>query len=136
MSEANLARRLTAKLAPKIDFWHRVENKVHLGTPDVFYSANGHMGAVELKHLHTYPKRASTPLRFNHFTTDQVGCIEGFGKNNRFSFILVQVALDHYLFEHAFARELQLEQPRIWWERWARGIWRRRLDYDQLASIL
>lgn len=136
MSEATLSRRLVAKMGPKVHYWHCVENKVALGTPDVFYSANGHLGCVELKHLHEYPKRASTPLRFKHFTTDQVGCIEGFGKGNRFSFVLVQVMTDHYLFEHAFARELQLEQPRIWWEKWARGIWHGRLDYNQLAAIL
>lgn len=136
MSEAALSRRLVAKLAPKLGFWHRVENKVHLGTPDVFYSANGHMGAVELKHIHEYPKRASTPLRFNHFTVEQVACIEGFGKGQIYSFVLVQVMTDHYLFEHDHARELQLAQPRIWWEKWARGIWKGRLDYDQLAAIL
>lgn len=136
MAEAGLSRRLVQKLAPKLDFWHRIENQVELGTPDVTYCNWGHGGWVELKHVSKYPAREATPIRFKRFTLEQVACIEAFGKGQHYSWLLVQVGADHYLFHWKVVRELQKCQPRRWWEENAYKIWTRRLDYHQLANIL
>ena len=137
MSEANLSRRLVKKLAPHLDFWHRVENSVADGTPDVFYVSSTGMGAVELKHIVHYPKRPATALRFKRFTIDQVNCIEAFGaEGNGKSWILVQVELDHYLFNWTMARSLQAGRPREWWETNCLIKFKRTVNYLQLANIL
>ena len=137
MSEHALSRRLVKKLAPKMYRWDRIENSVATGTPDVFYVGMRRPGWVELKHCHDYPKQPTTPIRFKRFTPDQVKTIEAYGGTHMLgSWVLAQVAGDHWLFSWDKARELAEGQPLIWWQENNFMFWPRRLDYDQLAGLL
>ena len=136
MSESALSRRLVKKLAPKLQRWDRIENSVGTGTPDVFYVGMRWPGWVELKHCHDYPKQPTTPIRFKRFTPDQVKTIEAYGQCRMGSWVLAQVAADHWLFDWTAARELAAGQPLIWWEENVHTVWKSRLDYDQLARLL
>jgi hypothetical protein len=108
--EARLGQRLGQKLG--VDFWHRVENSVQEGTPDVFMINDGAGAWCELKHVHTYPKRPATPIRFHRFTVTQAAIIEEIGRLGVASTVLVQIGADHYVFPHTAARELRIGQPR------------------------
>lgn len=136
MSEANLSRRLTQKIKPLMDSWHRIENRVAVGTPDVWFGVGHFGGWVELKHVADYPKMPTTPIRFKHFNIDQVNTLEEFGRAQGRVWILVQVASDHWLFRWDAARMLQLEQALPWWEMHARARWIGRLDYQNLSETL
>lgn len=137
MSEASLSRRLVQKLAPRLVLFERIENSAGVGTPDT-YGENWHRAFwLELKHVHEYPKRPTTPIRFKRYTIEQARCIERLGKSGLVgSWILIQVEADHWLFDHTKAIELQKMQPREWWEMHAFRVWERRLDYDELAGLL
>ena len=136
MSETNLSRRLVKKVKHQIDVWHRIENGVEVGTPDVYYAVSGHGGWVELKHVHEYPRMPTTPIRFKRFTLEQVDTIETFGQSCGWSWVLIQIELHHYLFHWDRVRELQIGQPRSWWEDNAYKIWTRPMDYKEFVSIL
>lgn len=137
MSETSLSKRLTLKMRARGLTWDRIENSVETGTPDVFGIGRRWAFWCELKHLHDYPARPTTPIRWKRFTTEQARTIRDYGASGKVgSWILVQVASDHWLFDYTKAEELQREQPLIWWEANAFEVWRGRLDYDQLATIL
>jgi hypothetical protein len=62
---------LRKKMAPH---WQadRHEDKLNLGVADVSFAMNGCWhGWMELKHIHEWPKRASTVVRIDHFTHEQ-----------------------------------------------------------------
>lgn len=137
MSEKALRKRLGNRLVPKYaSVWHPVENSVLDGTPDNWFLIDGVGGWVELKHVSDYPKRPVTPIRWKRFTLQQVATIEEFGEGGSPSWVLAQVAADHYLFHWTAARELRAEQPRFWWEQNARAVWKSRVNYGQLAHLL
>lgn len=144
MSEGSLSKRLRDRIFPSessgkprlVDVWRRIENAVDSGDPDVTYAAHGRAGWIELKHVHDYPKQATTPIRFKRFTTHQVEIIEGWGRANVPSFVLVQVAGDHWLFDWHIAWELQEGRDRMWWEAHAIEVWYGRLDYTELVMHL
>ena len=46
------------------------------GIPDVSYCLLGHAGWLELKQVAEWPKRATTPLRIDHLTLEQVLFLE------------------------------------------------------------
>ena len=133
--EGALSKRLTTRMT-MVESWHRVENSVGAGTPDVWYGMHGMGGWIELKQIHNYPKRIATPLKFKRYTVEQVGTIEQFGRSCGRSWVLVQVGADHYLFNWDRARDLWHGRPRPWWEANCRGMWKNRLNYEQLAKIL
>ena len=49
----------------------RIENSLATGTPDVAWTAGGHSGFFELKHLPAWPARAETIVKPKHFTDEQ-----------------------------------------------------------------
>ena len=65
MSERNMRKRVVQWLSDLDAF--AVENPAHPGTADVNYIE----GWVELKQLKAWPKRASTPVRIEHYTSQQ-----------------------------------------------------------------
>lgn len=139
MSEQNLSRRLSKKMNAheRVLVWERVENSVSAGMHDVYGETIRRPFWCELKHVHEYPARLSTPIRFKRYTPQQARTISRFGQSGKVgSWILIQVEDDHWLFDHTKAEALQVLQPLPWWEANAFEIWRRRLDYDQLASML
>ena len=76
MSEANLWSDVRQFLSP-FGFFHRVENKVDLGTPDVAYAIPGASGWLELKHVDHWPFDARSKIIIRGFTKDQVLWLEG-----------------------------------------------------------
>ena len=72
MAESSLWKIFNKKLGRMGDHV-RVENPAYPGTPDVNYYFAGVdvEGWVELKALPKWPKRASTPVRVDHFTQQQ-----------------------------------------------------------------
>lgn len=137
MSERNLSRRLVKKVAPRVTVWERIENSAGVGTPDVYGETLHGPFWCELKHVHEYPKRPTTPIRFHRYTIEQANTIARLGKSgNVASWILIQVENDHWLFNWRKAHDLQLMQPRMWWNENAARMWQRRLDYDQLIGML
>lgn len=76
-----------------------VENAVEVGTPDCWLRCTPKVGGwVELKHSHAWPKRASTPLRCKHFTTDQRRWLIAEGLAGGCCAVLWQVGRRYYLF--------------------------------------
>jgi hypothetical protein len=71
MSEAALWSLLRDKTKGEGGHWHRVENLLDRGTPDVDWACWGAEGWIELKELPEWPKRASTNVRIPHFSDDQ-----------------------------------------------------------------
>lgn len=133
--ETRLGRRLDDRL--NLDIWHRIENSAQAGTPDVYFEHEGTVGWIELKHVRDYPARPTTPIRFHRFTHEQANTIWMLGVSGAAkSWTLVQVGVDHWLFNWEWAQELRLGQPRHWWQTVARAHWQKRLDYDQLRRIL
>lgn len=137
MSEGSFSRRLRNKLAPKLVVWERIENSVGEGTPDVYGESERGAFWCELKHLHDYPARPTTAIRFKRYTKEQADKIEMLGESGKVgSWILIQVAGDHWLFHWSKAHELQKLQPLTWWEENAYCVWKGRLDYNELAKVL
>lgn len=66
MSESRLRHTLLALLPDSAP----IENMVGSGIPDV-WTPTPHPWWLELKHAHEWPKRPTTPVRFNHYTTAQ-----------------------------------------------------------------
>jgi hypothetical protein len=135
--ERRFSQRLGKKMKPTFAMsWEPIENQIGTGTPDVWYSIYGVGGWVELKVVKDYPARKTTPIRFNHFSTDQVAKLEEIGEGEVPSWVLCQIAGDYYLFHWSTVRELRKGQPRYWWEASAHAIWKNRINYEQLADLL
>jgi hypothetical protein len=131
-------KRLSNRLGDRLncDLWLPVENTVGEGTPDIFMIWNGTGAWCELKHVHAYPVRPATAIRFHRFTAIQAATIDEIGRLGLPSTVLVQVGADHYVFPHTAARMLRIGQPRYWWDQHCVGFWKNRLDYDQLRTLL
>lgn len=75
MSEAQLWRTVSQKLGPYGKL-RRIEDKLSRGTPDVlYYLRRGNVSArgfIELKHLPSWPSRATTPIIIPHLTIEQI----------------------------------------------------------------
>lgn len=71
MSEHALWHLMRDKLKDQGGHWHRVENLLDRGTPDVDWACWGSEGWIELKELAEWPKRPSTIVRVPHFSDDQ-----------------------------------------------------------------
>ncbi len=100
MNESGLWRFLRTKLK---GYWEpvRIENLVGIGTPDVYYTlTNGTMGWLELKHVDNWPKRQSTVIKIDHFTSEQRNWIRRHGQLGANVFLLLRVEKDYLLFDH------------------------------------
>lgn len=71
----------------------RVDNPADPGTPDVNYVE----GWIELKQVDEWPKRATTPLRVPHFTSQQRVWLRRRVMSGGRAFVLIKVARDWIL---------------------------------------
>jgi hypothetical protein len=71
LSEQALWHFLRGHLKDEGGHWHRVENLLDRGTPDVDWACWGCEGWIELKELPEWPKRKDTIVRIPHFSDDQ-----------------------------------------------------------------
>jgi hypothetical protein len=72
MSEAAMWNTLRPVLVQSVrDDAVRVENPAWPGTPDVHWCMDGIEGWLELKEVPEWPKRPGTPLRIDHYTSQQ-----------------------------------------------------------------
>src|SRR3954462_1003447 len=71
MSEQALWHFIREQLKGEGGHWHRVENLLDRGTPDVDWACWGSEGWIELKEIPEWPKRKDTIVRIAHFSDDQ-----------------------------------------------------------------
>lgn len=84
----------------------RIENSTETGTPDLSYCLMKHSGWIELKHLQAWPKRATTPLVVEHFTSAQADWLDEWSRAGGDAWLLLQVGREYALFTAAGARRL------------------------------
>jgi hypothetical protein len=97
MAESDLNKRVMAALTgfdPQ-----RVENAVGPGTPDIEYIG----GWIEDKKLEAWPKRANTPVRVPHYTTQQRAWHSCRRRAGGRVFVVIEVARDAFVFDAAHA---------------------------------
>lgn len=70
------------------------------GLSDCTYSGRNIRGWYEAKLLKSFPKRPTTPVRIPHFTNEQRAFIYIEGRQAGYSFLVVQVAKDVFIFDH------------------------------------
>ena len=120
------------------DHWEatRIENPVGPGTPDVFYALkdNGRMGWIELKHVHEWPKRPTTPLKIPHFTADQRTWIKRYGSIGAQVHVFLQVDREYFLLEWEPALLIDTLLYNDYID--LAFYWRNRINYSELFSIL
>lgn len=92
-------------------FFHRVENSAALGTGDVYFAIPSCGGAsfatsgwIELKHLHEFPARHTTPIIINHLTIDQVRFLEAVANNGAKAFTLLRIRTTYFLLDAPLIR--------------------------------
>lgn len=100
MSGEKNQRRKVIKALRRLDAYP-IENTVGVGTPDVNYVG----GWIELKSCDEWPKKPLTPLRIDHFTTDQRLWLEKRWRAGGACFLLLKVAQDWLLFAGPVAAE-------------------------------
>ena len=102
----------------------RIENSIHLGTPDVNGCRNGIDFWIELKYLEKWPKL----LKIDHFTEQQKIFLVERGRHGGNAFLLVHVGKDFLLFDwpealqiHTYDRDAAIKNA-IWHQYSMRGI--------------
>lgn len=115
----------------------RVENSVLLGMPDVYFTMieTGKMGWVELKYKSEWPKKLSTPLRVDHYTSQQKNWIKRHGELGANVFLLIQVGPLYFLYDWENALNVG-NMTFSEMELTAECTWTNRIDYEQLAYFL
>jgi len=94
----------------------RVENPCLPGTPDVCVGFNGKCAWIELKMIESFPKRASTPVRIDHFTSQQKLWLNEWGGIKIPVFVIIRVvSTGYYVFEWRAATQI-CEMTRSQWE--------------------
>lgn len=91
----------------------RVENPAWPGTPDVNYCIGYFEGWIELKNVATWPVREKTPLRVEHFTSQQRTWLTRRSQAGGTVWVLLRVApIEWLLFEGQVAAALLGRVPR------------------------
>lgn len=94
----------------------RVENPCLPGTPDVCVGFNGKCAWIELKMIAAFPKRDSTPVRIEHFTSQQKLWLKEWGEIKIPAFVIIRVvSTGYYVFEWRAATQI-CEMTRSQWE--------------------
>jgi hypothetical protein len=118
-------------------FIERVENRVKRDTPDL-YIAEATLalrGWVELKVLPEWPKRATTPVRIEHWTTGQRYWANRHSLHGGQSWLVVQVLEEVYVFNAATAA-LCMDWTRAEWSEFGRIVPVRNARGAQLLDAL
>jgi hypothetical protein len=79
-----------------------------VGIPDLSYDIEGMPGSgwIELKRLKDWPVRPGTIVRIKHYSPEQKAWILRHGRFNERTFLYLQVASDHLLFDHETAQDV------------------------------
>lgn len=101
-SEVGLWQGVRSRLAPfgRIE---RREDRLIIGAPDVLYclrpapGAAAVTGQIELKHLHAWPSRAGTRIKFTRFTQHQAEYLRSWWQAGGASWLLAQIGHDYLL---------------------------------------
>ena len=104
-------------------FIERVENRVKRDTPDL-YIAEATMalrGWVELKVLLEWPKRATTPVRLEHWTSGQRYWANRHSLHGGQCWLVVQVQEEVYVFNAATAA-ISMDWTRAEWQEFGRVV--------------
>lgn len=120
------------------EYWEaeRVENPVGPGTPDLYVTmkANGNMHWIELKHVHGYPKRATTIVDVDHFTPQQRSFIRRHSRIGANVWVLIQIHRDYFLFHGMNALKVG-KLTREGYFIHADYKWSGKIDYDRFRSV-
>ena len=76
----------------------RHEDKYESGIPDLSFGIFGINGWIELKHKKAWPKRATTKVKFNHFTNKQRTWLKTRGQAGGHCFVIIQISTNYLLF--------------------------------------
>lgn len=112
----------------------RHEDKLNAGVCDVSFAHDGH-GWLELKHSHTWPKRAGTVVRLEHFTEEQRAFLHLKGFAGGRTWLLWQVERDYLLFRWNNLTAIGTTTRDQLYAACDRR-WERRLDYAELLEWL
>lgn len=121
------------------EYWEpeRVENPAGPGTPDVYITmkANGKMHWIELKHVHKYPKRATTIIKVDHFSPQQKSFIRRHSKYGGSVWVMIQIEKDYFFF-HGFNALNIGELTKEEYFTGADRVWKNRINYTELVDCL
>jgi len=109
-----------------------IENGVGAGVPDLNYI----LGWIELKQVKAWPKRPSTPLRLDHFTSGQRRWISRRHRAGGLVFVLLKVGKEWLLFDGETAAEHLGRTNRSELYGLAKKAWPKRINWNQLAEAI
>lgn len=112
----------------------RIENRLEAGTPDVNGSWRGRDFWWELKHVDFWPKRASTPLRIEHYTVDQRKWLRRRGMAGGAAGLMLQVDREYMVFNWFYAQVVG-RLPRGELLPLAAGYWRGSVDANEILQL-
>ena len=138
MSESNFWFYLNTGMGTAWDA-QRHEDKWASGIPDVSFGIVGKSGKVngwiELKWANKWPKKASDPLRLDHYTVEQRRWLYKryqFGGN---TYLALQVANEYFLFTGP-QMILVGRKNREWLIENSIGYWRKEIDFGWFAKMI
>jgi hypothetical protein len=104
-------------------FVERVENRVKRDTPDLYIAevTRAMRGWVELKVLPEWPRRATTPVRLEHWTTGQRYWANRHSLHGGQGWLVVQVQEEVYVFNAATAA-ISMDWTRAEWSEFGRVV--------------
>lgn len=109
-----------------------IENGISAGVPDLNYLH----GWIELKQVKAWPKRATTPLRLDHFTPQQRRWISRRHRAGGPVFVLLKVAREWILLDGEVAVEHLGRVSRSELYDLANSAWPKRMNWNQLAEAI
>ncbi len=134
MSEKNLWQYCRRHLSGRGVFM-RIENAFYKGVPDVNFLVGGIEGWLELKFLHNFPKKESTPVKIPHFTQEQKLWHKERFENHGLTAMLLQVD-DHYFLFVGDKIALVNNLSKKGMIKNANKCWRKRINFEELIDTL
>jgi len=122
-------------LSRKGEHWIRLENAVDEGTPDVNGCFDSNEVWIELKALHEWPKRASTPVRLNHFKDCQRQWLVNRWLSGGNAWLFVRVAREYFLFSAPVALKVDTLTRQHWYDV-SRAHYKTRIDWQHFRGAL
>jgi len=100
MNEGQFRSRCVKPVLEKAGLYLPVENSAMPGTPDVYFKATGCHGCwIELKHKAVWPARATTVVKFDHFTPQQRVWHTTAANEGVETFVMVRIKDEVFLFD-------------------------------------
>ena len=92
MENEKTLRKYIVDLLSSTGHIQRHEDKNESGIPDLSYGIKGTNGWIELKYKKTWPKKLTTPVKFDHFTNKQKTWLKKRGQEGGHCYVLIQIA--------------------------------------------